>query len=342
MGIACSGIDGHGGVLAHMAVLAATEDGAGDIGRTTDGHLRILHVGQTDEIIKDPLYGLVGNLSELAPGKAYKLDASRVFNNTSRGHLYDAGTSPLTLHRGWNWIAYPYLDQAPLNQVISNASEGDYITSQSGFAEYADGNWTGTLDTFVPGNGYLYKSVEEKNLVFDFSSVSLSRAKSNSTRTHMSSDESVIDIHRYPNTMNITLQLFRDGMPLRVDEYNVYAMSDGEIRGIGKQVGDNCYLTVYGSDPVDITFVVESALTSETFESNEVLKFRDDVVGSCKNPFALNIGNSTGIDILQSSGVPMTVYSLQGTLISNDATWKMLQRLPKGVYIVNGQKCFIK
>ena len=51
MCIACSGIDGHDGVLAHMAVLTATEDGAGDVGCTADGHLRILHVCQTDEVV---------------------------------------------------------------------------------------------------------------------------------------------------------------------------------------------------------------------------------------------------------------------------------------------------
>jgi hypothetical protein len=107
-------------------------------------------------------------------------------------------------------------------------------------------------------------------------------------------------------------------------------------------VGDKHYLTVYGLNPVDISFVAESALTGELFEVQEVLKFHDDVVGSRKSPFIMNIGNITGIDTIGNDRCPMTVYSLQGNLISRDATLKTLHLLPKGVYIINGQKCFIK
>ena len=38
----------------------------------------------------------------------------------------------------------------------------------------------------------------------------------------------------------------------------------------------------------------------------------------------------------------MTVYNLEGILIRRDATLTTLNKLPKGVYIVNGQKCYIK
>ena len=142
--------------------------------------------------------------------------------------------------------------------------------------------------------------------------------------------------------MNMTIQLFRDGMSVSTDEYNIYAMAGSEIRGVGIQVGDKHYLTVYGSEPVKISFIIESTETGETYEAKEVLMFQDDVVGSRKNPFALNIGNTTGIDIVGSDKRPMMVYSLQGVLISRDATLKILHNLPKGVYIINGQKCFIK
>ena len=300
-------------------------------------------VGQTDELIRDPQFGLVGNLSELSPGKAYKLETSRAFNNTFRGHRYDTSSSPIALHKGWNWVAYPYSEQASLGTVISNASEGDYITSQTGFAEYSDGVWAGSLAVFTPGNGYLYKSMTEKALAFDFSTVSaLSRMRTKTMEADLPTDENMVDIRRYPNTMNITVQLFRDGMQLYAGEYNIYAMADGEMRGVSKQVGDKHYLTVYGLNPVDISFVAESALTGELFEVQEVLKFHDDVVGSRKSPFIMNIGNITGIDTIGNDRCPMTVYSLQGNLISRDATLKTLHLLPKGVYIINGQKCFIK
>ena len=298
-------------------------------------------MSQTEELINDPEYGLVGNIKEFIPGKAYKLEATRMFSNTFRGHLYDTETLPITLWKGWNWIAYPYQKQAFINDVINNASEGDYITSQTGFAEYADGSWEGSLDTLIPGNGYLYKSATKKNLSFIFPATAKSRTKTNTT-TAPSSSKSIMDIHRYPNTMNMIIQLFRDGMSVSADEYNIYAMADGDMRGIGKQVGDKHYLTVYGAEPVKISFIVESINTGETFEAHETLVFRDDVVGSRQSPFAISIGDATGIDIVGNDKHPLTVYSLQGVLISREATLKMLHSLPKGVYIVNGQKCFIK
>ena len=146
----------------------------------------------------------------------------------------------------------------------------------------------------------------------------------------------------YPNTMNMTICLLRNGIKLPASDYNIYAMANGEMRGVSQAVGDNHYLTVYGDKRVEVTFMVESALTGETYEVKDKLMFCDDVVGSRKSPYTMSLGNTTGIESIGDENRPMTVYSLQGTLISRDATQKALSRLPKGVYIVNGQKCFIK
>ena len=297
-------------------------------------------VSQTDELINDPEFGLVGGITELEAGKAYKVEASSRTTNTFRGRLYDTGASPIGLHRGWNWVAYPCQEQIALSTAITNAEEGDYITSQTGFAEYADGSWEGTLDILQPGAGYLYKSVTDKTLTFDFSAVANgSRAWKARAATVTEQD---VDIHHYPNTMNMTLQVHREGMAVTATDYNIYALVDDELRGISQAVGTNHYLTVYGDEPVEVTFVVEQAETGETYVATETLKFRDDVVGSRKSPFVLNIGSATGIDSFGTDGRPMTVYTLQGVLVSREATMKQLHRLPKGVYIVNGQKCYIK
>ena len=118
-------------------------------------------------------------------------------------------------------------------------------------------------------------------------------------------------------------------------------MAGDELRGISQFIGENHYLTIYGDGTTDISFMIENAETGDTYVANETLTFHNDVVGSRQSPFVLNIGNGTGIDTLRND-IPMTVYSLQGVLISREATLKMLHSLPKGVYIVNGQKCFIK
>jgi hypothetical protein len=119
-------------------------------------------------------------------------------------------------------------------------------------------------------------------------------------------------------------------------------MVDGEMRGISRAVGDYHYLTVYGDNTAEVSFLVESIESGEAYKAQESLEFRNDVVGSRKMPYIMKVGGSTGIETIGDTSRPMTVYSLQGILVSRDATLKSVKRLPKGVYIVNGHKCYIK
>lgn len=298
-------------------------------------------VGQFDELILDPQYGMVGGLDSFQPGKAYKIEAKTPFTKSFSGHIYQTETMPIGLRTGWNWIAYPYMESASVGSVIANASEGDYIATQTGFAEYSDGYWEGTLNMFEPGMGYLYKSTSDKNLVFDFTSVGAheSRAKRSSATAIILE---AVDVHRYPNTMNLTARLYKDGAELTGGDYLAYAMANNELRGIGQYVGNNYYITVYGDEPVDITFICESTETGSSFVANETLQFRDDVIGSRKSPFVITFGDVTGIEQWNCNQKHFTVYSLEGFLIGRDMTLKMLQKLPKGLYIVNGQKRYVK
>lgn len=297
-------------------------------------------LSQEQEVINDPQYGMVGNLTELTAGKAYKIETNTRINNVFRGHLYDHSTNQINLHRGWNWIGYPCKESLAINSAIQNAEEGDYLVSQTGFAEYADGIWEGTLDAFEPGAGYLYKSESDKNLTLTpVANSSESRPMRVQSAAAVAED---VDIHRYPNTMNVTAKLYIDGAAQTDEDYHLYAMAGDELRGIGQYVGTNYYLTVYGDELVDIAFVIESAKTGNTYVANEVLMFRDDVIGSRRQPYVIAINGTTGISQMEDSDKPMTVYSLEGVLVSRDATIKTLRKLPKGVYIVNGRKCYVK
>ena len=297
-------------------------------------------VSQEDELISDPVYGMVGGIDAFVPGKAYKIEASQRFSRSLRGHLYNTAAAPVALRQGWNWLAYPYCYSKVLATVVANATEGDYIASQQGFAEFADDQWHGTLSELTPGMGYLYKSADAKSLAFNFEGV----APAGSRRAIGMADAAmtVIDPHRYPNTMNMTARLYRDGMELPAAGYQVYALAGEELRGMSVAADDRLYLTVYGDRADDISFLVEQAESGEQYVATEMLTFVDDVVGSYRQPFALTISSPTGITLTGADHRPMTVYSLEGVLVSRDATLKTLSRLPKGVYIVNGKKRFIK
>ena len=303
-----------------------------DVASVAAASNRIL--SQTDELILDPEYGMVGSLTSLEMGKAYKVQATVTATCVYNGHL---NLLPVNVQPGWNWISCPSGEEAPLSSVVTNAEEGDYMVAQTGFSEYDGGTWSGTLTTLKPGTGYLYCSVSAKQLDF-YTGAS---ARSIEAQPADSEDNVSELARRYPSTMNITARIYRDGMELPGSQYTVYAYAGNELRGVSQFVGSNHYLTVYGDEPVVISFIVESAETGETFAAAETLTFVSDVVGSRKSPYAVSISTTTGIS-QQMTDTPMAIYTLDGILVSRDATIRTLHKLPKGVYIVNGRKTVVK
>ena len=202
--------------------------------------------------------------------------------------------------------------------------------------KFADGSWQGTLYALEPGQAYLYKSVAEKALALDF-------AKLADPIVPETGGE--VDVRKYPATMNITAELSRNGAGLSPEGFTVRAMAAGECRGVSRTVGGRLYITVYGdpSVPTPISFVVTDDATGETYEATEGMVFTDDVVGSRHSPYTISIGATPdGISSALSGTPRLRVYTADGILVSGNATRQTLERLPKGIYIVNGKKYVVK
>lgn len=298
-------------------------------------------VGQFAESIEDPEYGIIGDISAIEPGNAYKLNVKQGMAMTYSGRIHDIKNNPIVLHKGWNWISYPYAEERELNEVISNATEGDYMTSQFGFSEYADGYWEGTLNKLTPGYGYIYKSSADKPLVFDFSN---KQSNTRALRTNAYSDEpysSDVDVRKYPSTMNIIANITAPEN-LNAGNSRIFAFAGNELRGESRSVGDNHYLTIYGDDATNITFVVENTTNGDTFLAKETVTFNSEVLGSRKAPFTITVSETTAINNVTDSSRKMKIYSIEGVLINSEATTESLKKLSRGIYIIDGQKFMIK
>lgn len=295
-------------------------------------------VGQFDETIKDSEFGFVGSIDALEPGKAYKVEAQNNFSIAFTGYLHNLEVSPIVLKHGWNWIAYPYYETCDIESVIKNADEGDYIASQYGFAEYADGYWEGSISQFNAGLGYLYKSATDKTLAFNLDTTS-PKVMVPGKSVNEAKSASSVDVHKYQNTMNITAKLYRDDMEITDGDYDIYAMSGNELRGVGQFVNGTYYITVYGDEPTEISFLVENA--GETYMANETLKFANDVVGSRMAPYAITVGDATGIGVISLENNDIVIYSVDGLLINKKASLNDIKRLARGVYIINGKKYLV-
>lgn len=270
-------------------------------------------------------------IENLLPAQTYKVKASTSFISKSKGRLFEASTTPVGINAGWNWLGYPLRENQELASAISNASEGDYIVGQTGFAQFYAGTWEGTLKQLITNQGYLYKSVKQNNLEFAEAT----------TPSQLSDDEQQdmeVDIRKYPSTMNIIGKLTQKDADMTGSDYRLYVMVGNECRGISQLIDGKYYLTIYGEKDEKLNMVIENLQTQESILVQDALTFKEDVLGSRTSPYDFNIDIMTGIENILADGKELRIYSIDGYLIDAHATVKTLKKLVNGVYIINGKK----
>lgn len=270
-------------------------------------------------------------IENLLPAQTYKVKASTSFISKSKGRLFEASTTPVGINAGWNWLGYPLRENQELASAISNASEGDYIVGQTGFAQFYAGTWEGTLKQLITNQGYLYKSVKQNNLEF-------AEATTPSQLSDEEQQDMEVDIRQYPSTMNIIGKLTQKDADMTGSDYRLYVMVGNECRGISQLIDGKYYLTIYGEKDEKLNLVIENQQTQESILVQDALTFKEDVLGSRTSPYDFNIDIMTGIENILADGKELRIYSIDGYLIDAHATVKTLKKLVKGVYIINGKK----
>lgn len=270
-------------------------------------------------------------IENLLPAQTYKVKASTSFISKSKGRLFEASTTPVGINAGWNWLGYPLRENQELASAISNASEGDYIVGQTGFAQFYAGTWEGTLKQLITNQGYLYKSVKQNNLEF-------AEATTPSQLSDEEQQDMEVDIRKYPSTMNIIGKLTQKDADMTGSDYRLYVMVGNECRGISQLIDGKYYLTIYGEKDEKLNMVIENLQTQESILVQDALTFKEDVLGSRTSPYDFNIDIMTGIENILADGKELRIYSIDGYLIDAHATVKTLRKLVKGVYIINGKK----
>lgn len=292
--------------------------------------------GQTKELIRDPQMGMVGALTELLANESYKIETTSA---TTRKRLSDIAWNPATpiaLKSGWNWLGYPVGQTMSVNEAFATtkAEMLDVVVGQNGFAQFDGENWIGTLGTMSPGMGYMYQSQSEKNVIYNTSIVSTASAM----HAFRISDKSplVLDIHKYGSIMPVIATInAADDSHLNNKDYQVAAFCGTECRGIGRVVNGLVMMNVYGNVNDRITFQVTDAEGISDFSNSASLNFRETVIGSIFNPYAISIDNATGIANVNYNG-GVKVYVEDGMLRVKGIAASDINLVE--VYDINGQK----
>ena len=254
-------------------------------------------MSQTDELVKDPSWGFVGTLTELQPAVGYKVQLDAAMEKSLKGYEFNAVQNTVSVAAGWTWIGYPLNQTMTVNEALYyfNASTGDYIVGQEGFAEFDGNEWKGTLEGLKPGQSYLFKSATAAEISFNTNIVSDAVSRIGKRNLLMNSPWAY-NYHAYPNLMPVTAELFADGSKADADDYLVGAFAGGECRGIGLWKDARLLMSVYGDNNEEIRFVAADLDNEKFYDITETLNFTADNQGSWLAPMALTIGDeSTGM-----------------------------------------------
>lgn len=297
-------------------------------------------MSQTQEVIRDPQFGMVGMLQELNASESYKVETSSA---TARQRMSDIAWNPATpiaLNSGWNWLGYPVGQTMSLAEAFAptNVEANDMIVGQKGFAEYNGEAWVGTLETMQPGNGYLYRSQSAKKVVYNTSIVSNASARyapGLSAKTPL-----VIDMHKYPDIMPVIATLSTtDGLLADNDKYIVNAFCGSECRGIGRIVEGYIMVSVYGNPNDRITFRVTNVDGDIEYANDSRLNFSSNAVGSLNEPYVISVNGQSGIsDVSYEGKVKVTVADDMLVIKGVDASEIQLVE----VYDLDGHKLLHK
>ena len=293
---------------------------------------------QSAELYNDPVLGFVGTMPDLDALTGIKVETKTQGLITCSGEQFNPNANTVDLVRGWNWIGYPLDQTMTVAEALAKleAEEGDCLTNlEGGYATFTEGAWTGTLNTMVPGQGYLYKSASDKSFIYNDDIVSNAKALY-SKRLDVTPAPWTVNVHGYPSMMCLTAELYDNGARTADDEYFVGAFVGDECRGIGKYVGGTLYMAVYGGVAAgeQVMFRAVERESGEQFAVQETMEFTADVVGSSAAPYALNLGEATGITSINADGKYADgIYNVAGQRM------RSLDR--EGVYIVNGKKVLI-
>ena len=104
--------------------------------------------------------GWFGTLDSLTVTSSYQMRVLDTLSIQYRGVTPVPYRRMIPLKQGWNWIGYPLDRSLSLDTILAslNIDQLDYLKDQVSSTTFYEGyGWFGTMENFVPGNGYMFK-----------------------------------------------------------------------------------------------------------------------------------------------------------------------------------------
>lgn len=244
-------------------------------------------------------FGWHGTLDDLNPTTFYKTRLMNSCEAAFTGELIDPAANPINLVTGWNWLGYLPYEQLPLSEALSSMSFShlDYIKNQTASATYYEGTgWLGTLEYMTPTEGYMIKLARPGTLIYPGEGTKKGEIRP------VKKDDSLFDPSAFEFNGSVTVSVYLDGVPASSDRGILYALMDGQMRGVSSPVYfeplDEWLFTLMIHSNVSQGEVVEFRFhdteKNKYYKCSQAIVFREDMIlADAFKSFRININTAS-------------------------------------------------
>lgn len=294
---------------------------------------------QHELLYNDPGYGFFGSLANINCGSTYKVNVKEgqsvdFYAPEIQYYTGDAADAKAEyIMSGWQWKSFPYCFRHYVAEVLGKASlpNGSRIISKDGFTECYEGKWEGTLETIVPGEGYLIYNSSEDYLEITWPAESKLTKVERSKAAKRAPSYSPFSYNKTRFADNMTI-IAKSDEYLDGERYSVGAYVDGECRGAGRIIDGKMYITVHGEQGDKVAFKLYDKFSGQYIDMNETVGFTP-ICGSSDRPMSLNApGTFTGVEEIMADDdfENAEVFTLSGQRVASE-------NIAPGIYIVRGK-----
>lgn len=268
------------------------------------GENGVMIKSHTDGFVMYDESGWTGTLEAIHPESMYMVNTSAPAMLSVTGSFTDPAQHPVTLYTGWNWVGYPSISVASLNNALSgfNAQDGDVIKSHGLFSQYVNGiGWTGALQMLKPGMGFMYHSLNGgvTQLTYSVSAKDdISVFNGTNEVCHW-----VANVNAYPYNMSVVAVVELECMEARDSRYELAAFAGNECRGSARLMYVEAldrylaFLTVVGIGQAELRWALYDTETGEVGYNTETLRFEQDaILGAVKDPLKVSFAKFNATD----------------------------------------------
>jgi hypothetical protein len=303
--------------------------------------------------------GTVSGSGGITKNKMYKIKLSVAQKLNIKGVSVDLNTWFFDLNQNWNWLPFVVSKNVPVSDALANldASDGDFIKSQSLFAIYSPTiGWKGSLSYLKSGEGYMLKT----NIAQPFSYpeyLNSSSAKTSTQKIGLASriEKEVLSSQftQFPSTMSAIVKI-----PKGFDTLFFYN-EIGQLRGITTtqniEGANLAFITIYGSEPETLTAFVGKGKSAQP--TSKTISFSiDAILGSISNPILIDLLKEKisvspnpfyhdleiAIETKERGDAKVLIYNMLSQVIFEDtfkinsdaAVLKISPTIPSGVYLL--------